>query len=86
MAKKESYVYFLNNNEDLLKDGIPMRSMYDNNDVKGIHLSGKGASVLEEHIQSFFDCGSASGLDFDSETLQVRKRNRSVTSKPPHLR
>ena len=60
-----------------------MRSMYDNNDVKGIHLSGKGASVLEENNQSFFDCGSASGLDFDSETSQGRKRNRSVMSNIP---
>ena len=33
LAKKESYIYFLNN-DDLVKDGIPMRSMYKTNDIK----------------------------------------------------
>ena len=81
MAKKESYLYFLNNDEDLLKDGIPLKSMYDNNDARGVHVSAKGASVLEENIQSFFDSGSASGFDFD--TPLSKKRNRSVMSNTP---
>ena len=81
MAKKESYLYFLNNDEDLLKDGIPLKSMYDNNDAKGVHMSAKGVSVLEEIIHSFFDSGSASGFDFD--TPLGRKRNRSVMSNTP---
>ena len=34
MTKKESYMYFLNNDEDLVKDGLPMRSMHDNNDSR----------------------------------------------------
>ena len=60
-----------------------MRSMYDNNDIKGIHLSEKGASVLEENIQSFFDSGSVPGYEFDIGTPQGRKRNRSVMSNTP---
>ena len=50
MSKKESYMYFLNNDEDLLKDGVPIKSLYDPNDSNGIHLSVKGASVLKENI------------------------------------
>ena len=82
MAKKESHIYFLSN-DDLMKDGIPMKSMYDINDIRGVHLSGKGASVLEENIQSFFDSGSVPGFDFDIGTPQGRKRNRSVMSNTP---
>ena len=85
MAKKESHIYFLSN-DDLMKDGIPMKSMYDINDIRGVHLSGKGASVLEENIQSFFDSGSVPGFDFDIGTPQGRKRNRSVMSNTPPLR
>ena len=82
LSKKESYIFFLNN-DDLMKDGIPMRSMYDGNDIKGIHLSVKGASVLEENIQSFFDSGSIPGFEFETETPLSRKRNRSVMSNTP---
>ena len=53
MANKESNKYFLNN-DGLMKDGIAMKSMYDGNDIKGIHLSGKGVFVLEENTQGFF--------------------------------
>ena len=52
MAQKESYLYFLNNDEDLFKDGIPLKSMYDNNDEKGVNASAKGAFALEENTQS----------------------------------
>ena len=79
MAKKESYLFFLNNDEDLMKDGVPISTMYDSNDIKGVHLSTKGASVLEENIQSFFDCGSEFGFD----TPLSRKRHRSVMSNTP---
>ena len=64
-----------------MRDGVPINSMYDSNDIKGVHLSVKCASVLEENIQSFFDSGSASGYDFD--TPLGRKRNRSVMSNTP---
>ena len=50
-----------------------MRSMYDTNDIKGIHLSVKGASVLGENIQSFFDSGSELRYEFDIGTPQGRK-------------
>ena len=40
-----------------MRNGIPINSIYGNNDIKGVHLSVKGASVVEENIQSFFDSG-----------------------------
>ena len=83
MAKKEKHLYFLNNDDDLLKDGIPVTSMYDNSDSRGVHVSSKGASVLEENIQCFFDSGEAAGLDVDVETPSGRKRNCSVISNTP---
>ena len=79
MAKEESYLFFLNNDEYLMKDGVPISTMYDSNDIKGVHLSTKGSSVLEENIQSFFDCGSEFGFD----TPLSRKRHRSVMSNTP---
>ena len=71
MSKKESYMYFLNNDEDLLKDRVPIKSFYDPSDSTGIHLSVKRASVLEENIQSFFDSGEASGFDIETERRLV---------------
>ena len=66
-----------------MKNGVPINSMYDSNDIKDVNLSIKGACVLEENIQRFFDSVSASGYDFD--TPIGRKRNHSVMSntRPP---
>ena len=83
MAKKEQFLCFLNNDDELLKEGIPVPSMYDSSDSRGVHVSTKGAAVLEDNMQSFFDSGEASELDFDVETPSGRKRNRSVMSNTP---
>ena len=60
MAKKEQYMCFLNKNDELLKVGIPVPSMYDSSDSRGVHVSTKGVAVLEVNMQSFFDSGEAS--------------------------
>ena len=83
MSKREKYLFFLNNDNELLKDGTPVTSMYDGSDSRGIHVSVKGAEILEENMQCFFDSGEASDLDFDAETPSRRKRNRSVMSNTP---
>ena len=69
------------NTEDLLDKGIPVKAYYDTNDANGVHLSNKGAAILEENIQTFFD----SGLTTESmyETPYSKKRNRSVLSGTP---
>lgn len=81
MSRKENFLYFLDNDEDLLDKDIPIKSFYDNNDASGIHLNAKGANVLEENIQTFFDSGSSTEYDFD--TPMSKKRNRSVLSNTP---
>ena len=50
LTKKESYLYYLNNDDDLLEKGVPIRSMYDSSDINGVHLSNKGAEALEDTI------------------------------------
>ena len=57
LTKKDSYLYYLNNDDDLPDKGIPVRSMYGASDTNGVHLSSKGAESLEENIQTFFDSG-----------------------------
>ena len=54
MAKKEQYLCFLNNGDELLKEGIPVPSMYDSSDSRGVHVSTKGAAFLEDNMHSFF--------------------------------
>ena len=81
LTKKESYLYYLNNDDDLLDKGIPVRSMYDASDANGVHLSSKGEEIIEENIQTFFDSGLTPGMDF--ETPSNKKRNRSVLSNTP---
>ena len=81
LTKKESYLYYLNNDDDLLDKGVPIRSMYDSSDANGVHLSSKGAEVLEENIQTFFDSGLTPDMAF--ETPLSKKRNRSVLSNTP---
>ena len=80
MSKREKYLFFLNNDNELLKDGTPVTLMCDS---RGIHVSVKGAEILEENMQCFFDSGEASDLDFDAETPSRGKRNRSVMSNTP---
>ena len=81
LVPKQPHLRFLNNDEDLLDKGIPVKALYDTNDASGVHLSNKGAEILEENIQTFFD----SGLTTESlyETPFSKKRNRSVLSGTP---
>lgn len=81
LTQKESYLYYLNNDDDLLEKGVPIRSMYDASDANGVHLSSKGAEALEDNIQTFFDSGSTPDMAFD--TPWSKKRNRSVLSNTP---
>ena len=68
-------------NEDLLEKGNPVKALYDANDVTGVHLSSKGAEILEDNIQTFFDSGLATESLY--ETPFSKKRNRSVLSITP---
>ena len=81
LTKKESYLYYLNNDDDLLDKGVPIRSMYDASDAHGVHLSSKGAEALEDTIQTFFDSGLTPDMEY--ETPYSKKRNRSVLSNTP---
>ena len=38
-----------------MRNGVPINSMYDSNDIKDVNLSVKGVCVLEENIQRLFD-------------------------------
>ena len=58
LTKKQSYLYYLNNDADLLDKGIPVKAYYDTNDASGVHLRNKGAEILEENIQTFLIVGS----------------------------
>ena len=81
LTKKGSYLYYLNNDDDLLDKGVPIRSMYDTSDANGVHLSRKGAEALKDTIQTFFDSGLTPDMAF--ETPFSKKRNRSVLSNTP---
>ena len=69
LTKKESYLCYLNNDDALLDKGIPVRSMYDASDANGVHLSSKGAEILEENIQTFFDSGLTPDMDFETKSV-----------------
>ena len=76
-------MFYLDNDQDLVNNGIPIRSLYDANDVLGIHVSSKGADVLADTMLTFL----FSGLDTEaaSDETPSRKRNRSVLSNTPPL-
>ena len=75
LSRKEKSVFFLNNDVDLLEKGVPIKSLYDSNDGTGIHVSVKGAEILEDNMPNFFDSGGTS--DDRYETPSTYKRNRS---------
>ena len=81
LTMKQPYLYYLNNDEELLDKGNPVKALYDANDVTGVHLSSKGAEILEDNIQTFFDSGLATESLY--ETPFSKKRNRSVLSITP---
>ena len=79
---KQPYLYYLNNDDDLLEKGNPVKALYDVNDITGVHLSSKGAQVLEDNIQTFFDSGLTTE-ESQYETPFSKKRTRSVLSGTP---
>ena len=81
MAQRETCLFYLDNDHHLVNNGIPIRSLYDANDVIGIHVSSKGANVFEDTMLTFL----FSGLDTEaaSDETPSRKRNRSVLSNTP---
>ena len=81
LSKKELYLYFVNNDDDLLLKGVPIRSMYDISDVNGVHVSTKGAEAIEDNKQTFFDSGLTPDMAY--ETPFSKKRNRIVLSNTP---
>ena len=78
---RKKNVFFLSNDVDLLEKAVPIKSLYHSNDGTGIHVSVKGAEILEDDIQTFFDSGGTS--DDRYETPSTYKRNRSVLSITP---
>ena len=81
LTMKQPYLYYLNNDDDLLEKGNPVKALYDVNDITGVHLSSKGAQVLEDNIQTFFDSGLTTESQY--ETPFSKKRTRSVLSGTP---
>ena len=81
LAVKESYLSYLNNDNDIMDKGIPIKAYYDPNDATGVHLSVKGAELLADSFQDFFNCGHISDDEFT--TPYAQKRNRSVLSNTP---
>ena len=60
----------------MLDKGIPVKFLYDQS--KGVHVSSKGAEILEDNIMSFFSSGKSS--QYTDRTPANKKRNRSVLS------
>lgn len=60
ISTKEAYLSFLDNDDDLLDQGVPIKSMYNSNDPTGVHLSVKGAEMLADTFYKFFDCDETS--------------------------
>ena len=81
LSLKDDKLYFLNNDEDMLDRGVPIKSLYDQSDSKGVHVSSKGAETLEDNIMSFFGSGESS--QYTDETPASKKRNRSLLSLTP---
>ena len=46
LAKKKSYLYFIDNNSDFLDKGLPNKELYDSSESSGIHVSDRGADIL----------------------------------------
>ena len=82
LAIKERYLSFNDNDLDLLHHGVPIRALYDPSDTTGVHLSVKGADLLADSFQDFFNSGPASDDDHFM-TPGAHKRNRSVLSNTP---
>ena len=81
MAQRETYLFYLDNDQDLVNNGIPIKSLYDANDVLGIHVSSKGADVLEDTMLTFL----FSGLDTEAASDETRAGREIVVFFLTHL-
>ena len=70
MAQKEDYLFFLDNDQELISNGSPIRSMYESSNVLGIHVSSKGAEVLEDTMLTFL----FSGMDTEAASDDTPRR------------
>ena len=82
LAIKERYLSFNDNDLDILDKDVPIRGYYDSSDATGVHISVKGADMLADSFQDFFNCGPTSDDDHYM-TPGSYKRNRSVLSNTP---
>ena len=82
LAIKERYLSFNDNDLDILDKDVPIRGYYDSSDATGVHISVKGADMLADSFQGFFNCGPTSDDDHYM-TPGSYKRNRSVLSNTP---
>ena len=58
LAVKERYLSYNDNDLDVLDKGVPIRAFYDPSDTTGVHLSVKGADMLADSFQDFFQLRS----------------------------
>ena len=82
LAVKEPYLSYIDNDLDIFHQGVLNRTLYEQSDTTGVHLSVKGADMLADSFQEFFNCGPTSDDDHFLTPVST-KRNRSVLSNTP---
>ena len=82
LAIKERYLSYNDNDLDVLDKGVPISALYDPSDTTGMHLSVKGADMLADSFQDFFNYGPTSDDDYYM-TPGAHKRSRSMLSNTP---
>ena len=82
LAAREPYLSYIDNDLDIFHQGVLNRTLYEQSDTTGVHLSTKGADMLADSFQEFFNCGPTSDDDHFMTPVSS-KRNHSVLSNTP---
>lgn len=62
------------------KQGNVVKSLFDNTDSSGVHISVEGCTKIRDEIVTFFDSGNELGVEMKTP----RKRTNSALSSTPN--
>ena len=79
-CKYVTYLHYIDNDDIFKKKGQTVKSLYNQSDPKGIHVSEEGARSLYCNLSAFLLDGISDELDM---VTPMKKRTRSDNSNTP---
>jgi hypothetical protein len=82
LCKSTRYYHYLDNDQIFLENDKFQAKLYDERDIKGVHVNDEGAERLYENFLSFFNEGESDEM-VDQTPSIIRKRGRGSSSSTP---